>query len=132
MARQRTFGQKLGAGFALTILLSVAIGVVAVYALRNVVASKDHVITVDAQLVQDAESMRSSLERKGGAVRGFLLTRDERFLGNMREARGEFYGIARPTPQTGSCRGDAFDRRDREARGGSPKGVRTRDRGAAH
>ncbi len=90
MARQRTFGQKLGAGFALTILLSVAIGVVSVYALRNVVASKDRVITVDAQLLQDAESTRSALERKGGAIRGFLLTREERFLDSMREARSEF------------------------------------------
>jgi methyl-accepting chemotaxis protein len=90
MPRQRTFGQKLGAGFALTILLSVAIGVVAVYALRNVVASKDRVITVDAQLVQEAESMRSALERKGGANRGFLLTRDERFVAAKTAARSEF------------------------------------------
>jgi len=89
MARQRTFGQKLGAGFAVTVVLAVAIGVVAVYALRNVVASKDHVITVDAQLLQDAESMRSALERKGGAIRGFLLTRDDHLLDAMRDARGE-------------------------------------------
>lgn len=89
MARQRTFGQKLGAGFALTILLAVAIGGVSVYALRDVVASKDHVITVDAQLLQDAESIRSALERKSSTVRGFLLTREDRFLDGMREARGE-------------------------------------------
>jgi methyl-accepting chemotaxis protein len=71
------------------VVLAVAIGVVAVYALRNVVASKDHVITVDAQLLQDAESMRSALERKGGAIRGFLLTRDDHLLDAMRDARGE-------------------------------------------
>ena len=90
MGKQRTFGQKLGAGFAVTVALVVAIGVVAVYALRNVVASKDHVITVDAQLLQDAESMRAALERKGGAIRGFLLTRDDHFVDAMRDARSEF------------------------------------------
>lgn len=90
MGKQRTFGQKLGAGFAVTVALVVAIGVVAVYALRNVVASKDHVITVDTQLLQDAESMRSSLERKGGANRGFLLSRDEQFFAARTDARSEF------------------------------------------
>ena len=90
MASQWTFGQKIGAGFAVTVALALAIGVVAVYALRNVVASKDRVITVDAEELIDAEGLRAALERKGGAFRGYLLTRDDRFLVTMRDARTQF------------------------------------------
>jgi len=46
MTRHWTFGKKIGAGLAITVVLAMAIGVIAVYALRNVVESKDRVITV--------------------------------------------------------------------------------------
>ncbi len=90
MARHLTFGQRLGAGFALVVLLAVATGVVSVLALRNVVASKDEVISVDSSTMVDGEVLRSSIERKGGALRGFLLTREERFVEATREARATF------------------------------------------
>lgn len=90
MARNLTFGQRLGAGFALVVLLAIATGVVSVLALRNVVASKDEVISVDASTMIDAEVLRAAIERKGGALRGFLLTREERFLEAARQARATF------------------------------------------
>jgi methyl-accepting chemotaxis protein len=89
MAGQWTFGQRLGAGFALTVLLTIATGAVAVYALRDVVASKDHVITVEAPLLVAAERSRTAIEQKGGALRGFLLTKDERLLDEMAKADRE-------------------------------------------
>ena len=92
---------------------------------------RDHVIAIDTQLLQDAESMRSALERKSSAVRGFLLTREDRFLDGMREARAQAHGDSRQDPQTGAARSDAFARRDREARGRSTTGGRPRDRRAA-
>ena len=55
MSRHWTFGQKLGLGFAITVLLTVALGLVAILTLRSVVASKDHVITHDAHLLLQAE-----------------------------------------------------------------------------
>src|SRR5919109_1596459 len=85
-----TFGQRIAAGFALTTLLAIGIGVVAVFALRNVVASKDRVIDVNAQRLLGAQDIRATLERKGGEARAFMLTRDERFLNGMREARSHF------------------------------------------
>lgn len=88
MGRHWTFGQRLGAGFALTITLAVAIGAVAVYALRTVVTSKDLVITVKAPLLTDAERIRGAASAKGDAIRGFLLTRDDRFLQEGRAADG--------------------------------------------
>ncbi len=90
MARDWTFGQKLGAGFALTVALTVTISGVAVYALRNVVASKDRVISVNAQVLLDAERLEKSTESKIASSRGYFLSLDERSLERMRQARGEF------------------------------------------
>lgn len=89
-----TFGQRIGAGFAATVVLAIAIGAVAVVALRSVVASKDRVIDVNARLLAGAQEVRSRAERKVGEARGFLLTREERFLAGMRDARAQFTQIA--------------------------------------
>ena len=87
MPRNWTFGQKLGAGFAVTVVLTLIIGAVAIRALRAVVESKDRVITVDAEMLLDAQRLHSARERESGALRGFLLTREERFLDDLRETR---------------------------------------------
>lgn len=90
MRRSWTFGQRVGAGFALTLLFTVIIGAVAVYALRTVVANKDHVIDVNAENRLDAERLNAAMEAKVASSRGFLLTREEERLQNMRSARAEF------------------------------------------
>jgi methyl-accepting chemotaxis protein len=87
MTKNWTFGQKLGAGFAITVALAIAIGAVAIYALRSVVASKDWIIDVNAQLLVDAEKLHVFHQQKSAAFSGFLLTRDNRLLDEMREAR---------------------------------------------
>lgn len=91
MSRHWTFGQKLATGFAVTVLLALAIVLVATYALRSVVTSKDQVITVDAQLLIDAERLRAAMERKGGSGRAVLLTGENRFIDQMQEARRDFF-----------------------------------------
>jgi CHASE3 domain sensor protein len=88
-----TFGQKLGAGFAMTVALAVVIGMISVYALRSVVASKDRVIGINTQLLVDALQLDVASQRKSSAARGFLLTREERFLGQVRDSRTEFEEI---------------------------------------
>jgi len=93
MTRHWTFGQRLAAGFAVTVVLAVAIGMVSVYALRTVVESKDQVINVDALQLTDTQSLWASLERKVATFRGFLLTREDRLLSEMNEARREFLAI---------------------------------------
>ncbi len=90
MPQNWTFGQRLSAGFAVTVLLTIAISTVAVRALTSIVESKDRLITLDTPLLLDAQRLRATMERKGGAVRGFLLTREERFLDQARQARDEF------------------------------------------
>jgi methyl-accepting chemotaxis protein len=89
MTRSWTFGQKVGGGFALVVALAVVIGAVAIYSLRSVVASKDQVITVNAQNLVDAEKLHSAIEAKVAASRGFLLTREDKFADQMRSARSE-------------------------------------------
>src|SRR5581483_12516151 len=90
MAGHWTFGQRIAAGFALTVALAVVIGGIAVYALRTVVAIKDRVIDVNAQLLVSAKEIQFLLEEKASEARGFLLTRDERLLTGMRDARSRF------------------------------------------
>lgn len=103
MERHWTFGQRLGAGVALTIALTIATGAVGIYALREVVDSKDHVIGVETPLLIDAERGRTAIEQKGGSVRGFLLTRDEALLTASVEADRELAAaLARMRPNLGS------------------------------
>jgi methyl-accepting chemotaxis protein len=90
MTRNWTFGQKLGAGFGLTVLLSLVIAVIAVSALRSVVEAKDKVIRVDAQTVIDARDLATMAARKIVALRGYLLVRQDDHLKEMHTARSEF------------------------------------------
>ncbi|MBI4568233.1 MAG: CHASE3 domain-containing protein [Planctomycetes bacterium] len=87
MARTWTFGQKVGVGFAGTVALTLVMGVVAIYALRAVVASKDLVIDRNAQALIAAEALRADVEHKVAAARGFLLTGESRFEARFAEMR---------------------------------------------
>jgi methyl-accepting chemotaxis protein len=93
MRRHWTFGQKMAAGFATTVAMAIAIGVVAVYALRTVVAAKDRVIQGNVQVANDAQDLQTATDRKVAATRGYLLTRDSRFLDEMTEARKELTAV---------------------------------------
>jgi methyl-accepting chemotaxis protein len=90
MARSWTFGQKTASGIAAVVVLLILISGIAVYTLTTVVGSKDRIIEVNAQNLIGAERLRVISERKGGAARGYLLTRDERFLDQMRTAAADF------------------------------------------
>jgi len=87
MARSWTFGKKVAAGFAAVVVLSMLISVIAVYALKTVVASKDHVLEVNAQSLIDAEKLRAITERRVAATRGYLLTRDAQFLEELKSGQ---------------------------------------------
>ncbi len=84
-----TFGQKLAAGFAAVVLLAVAVTVIAVVALRQVVASKDRVIDRDARQMILAEQLDTRSFEKANDARGFLMTGDRRYLEALSATRGE-------------------------------------------
>jgi methyl-accepting chemotaxis protein len=93
MSRHWTFGQKVTLTFTVVVALSVVIGVVAVMALRAVVAAKDRVIDVNAQLLIDAERLQARREAKAAGARAFLLTRDSRYSDEMHKANTEFASL---------------------------------------
>jgi methyl-accepting chemotaxis protein len=106
MARTWTFGQKIGAGFTVTLALTIVIGAVASYALRNVVASKDRVIDVHAQNIIDAERLAVAGARWVAAVRGFFLAKQQSYLDELREQREVFRNrLAQARERTGEPEG---------------------------
>src|SRR5687768_75762 len=94
MNSNRTFGQRLAMGLIAVVAITIAIGIVAILALRNVVAGKDRVISVDTHLLLNGERLATNTEAKSAAARAFLLTSDDNFLAKMRDARAEFDAVA--------------------------------------
>ncbi|GGM29932.1 methyl-accepting chemotaxis protein [Dactylosporangium sucinum] len=92
MPRQWTFGQRLGLGFAVTMVLTLATGAVTVWALDTVVAGKDQVIDVGVEGLVGAQQLRVALEAKSSTSRGYLLTGDARYRTQMDTARADFAG----------------------------------------
>jgi methyl-accepting chemotaxis protein len=93
MGRHTTFSQKIAAGFAVSVVLTVAVGAVGVLALRSVVAGKDRVIGNQAQQLIEAQRLRVAVEKKVTAGRSFLLTGDEKYVDQMQQSRGEFQTV---------------------------------------
>jgi len=90
MSRHWTFGQKIGAGFAITIALLIAISVVTVRAMRQVVAEKDRVIDVLAHAALEAERLNSASERMTVNARGYIITHKDEFLERKEQAHRDF------------------------------------------
>jgi len=90
MGRSWTFGKKIAAGFAAVVVLSMIISTIAVYALKTVVASKDRLLEINALNLVDAEKLLRAREQKGSDVRAYLLTREDRFLDEMKSDRADF------------------------------------------
>lgn len=86
MGRSWTFGQKLGGGFALVVLLTLVMATLSVYSLQSTVEKKDRLITATAQDLIDAEQIRAAARRKVAGVRGFLLTQKDRYLQEIARA----------------------------------------------
>src|ERR1039458_1002940 len=91
MGRRWTFGEKLAMGFAVTAMLAVVMAGIAVYALNRAVASKDRVISVNAQNLIDAAKLQTAAARKAAAVRGYMLSGNPKFLEQQGEARQLFF-----------------------------------------
>jgi methyl-accepting chemotaxis protein len=90
MLQQWTFSRRISASMAIGAAFTVIVGLISIVALRNVTASYERVIAVDTQDLLDAKQLATLLEHKSAAGRGFLLAADERFVGQVQAARGEF------------------------------------------
>jgi len=90
MRLNRTFGQKIAAGFAVVALLGVVTGIVAIRALRDVVESKDEVIARSMNVLIDARGLDAAFDRMALGARGFIISPQERFLERLSEAKRSF------------------------------------------
>lgn len=90
-----TFGQKIAAGFAAVVALTLLSSVLNVRTLRAVVADKDRVLTENAASLVDAAKFQAAIEWKVAAVRGFLLTGKDAYLQRLTEADTEVTRILR-------------------------------------
>lgn len=90
-----TFGQKIAAGFAAVVALTLLSSVLNVRTLRAVVADKDRVLTENAASLVDAAKFQAAIEWKVAAVRGFLLTGKDANLQRLAEADTEVARILR-------------------------------------
>ena len=84
MGMNWTFGQKLAAGHAVMVAFVVIVSVIAVFALRSVVQSKDLVIAVYGENLLDAERLQAAAARRVVGLRGFLLEKAETHLEDIR------------------------------------------------
>jgi hypothetical protein len=74
ITRKWTFGQRVGAGFATMIMLTLLTGSVGVWAVESVVSSKDVVIAASVEQMVNAERLRRAANETMAAYRAFLLT----------------------------------------------------------
>jgi methyl-accepting chemotaxis protein len=93
MNSRYTFAQKVFFGFATVAVLAIVVALVAAFALRDVVRSKDRVIDHAAQQLVDAERLFAMSFRKGNEARAFLMTKDPQKLETVRSAHTEFRQI---------------------------------------
>ena len=93
MLNQWTFSRRISASLGIGALLAVVIGIIAVVALRSVVASNERVVAVNVQALLDAKQLETLLERKSGAGRGFLLGSDDVFINRVNTTRSEFLTV---------------------------------------
>jgi methyl-accepting chemotaxis protein len=136
MPRTWTYGRKIGAGFTVTVALALAIGAIAVYALRSVVMSKDRVISFHAENIRDAERLGVAAARRVSAARGYFLSKQERHLDELRERRESFRSILtqlgeRNTDADARRLLDDIDKKEREYRLSSERVIALRQGDAA-
>jgi len=95
MTREWTFQKKVLAGFLGMVCLAALTSAVAVYALRAVSASKDRVISVNAQNLIGAAQLSTAVEQEVSEYRRFLIDRDMRILERRKVAMEKFGETAR-------------------------------------
>jgi methyl-accepting chemotaxis protein len=90
MMSGRTFGTKLAGGFGLTVILTLLMGTASVVALTLAVHSKDNVIASANQDLAGAQSLATTLERRIGDYRAYLLGGNPTYLNLTMTDRARF------------------------------------------
>src|SRR5262249_38661188 len=80
----------LAAGFAVLVTITLILSIVAILSLRNAVESKDRVINVNSKILQEAQTLFTADMKMSSDTRGYVLSREDRFLDRVRESRRNF------------------------------------------
>ncbi|HEV7964124.1 MAG TPA: methyl-accepting chemotaxis protein, partial [Actinoplanes sp.] len=86
----RTFGSKLAGGFALTVALTLLMGIASVLALTIVVGAKDDVITRATDGLIAAERLNTTAEARLSDFRAFILNGQQKYLDLTNADRARF------------------------------------------
>jgi methyl-accepting chemotaxis protein len=90
---KRTFGNKLGLGFGLTVALTLVMGVSSVAALSIVVTSKDAAIRHAVDDLVSAEHLATKAESRISDYRGYLLSGTDELLNLTYQDREDFLAL---------------------------------------
>jgi methyl-accepting chemotaxis protein len=90
MMAGRTFGSKLAGGFALTVALTLLMGIASVLALTIVVGAKDDVITRATDGLIAAERLNTTAEARLSDFRAFILNGQQKYLDLTNADRARF------------------------------------------
>lgn len=85
-----TFGQRIAAGFAAVVLLTIFSGLVAVLALKSVVETSDELVNRYGENLILVNQASLADSRKSVAMRGYLLTRNRSMLDSAQRYATEF------------------------------------------
>ncbi|GAA3341456.1 hypothetical protein GCM10020358_32860 [Amorphoplanes nipponensis] len=90
---KRTFGNKLGLGFGLTVALTLIMGASSVAALSIVVDAKDAAVREAVEDLVSAEHLTTKAESRISDYRGYLLTNTQENLDQANRDREEFLAL---------------------------------------
>ncbi len=90
MNRNWTFGKQLAAGYAVMLAFVLVISAVSIFALRSAVNSQERVISVNGQMLVDVERLHVATEQMVAAVRGQVISPEQRFVDHLSKARQDF------------------------------------------
>jgi signal transduction histidine kinase len=85
-----SFKQKLSLGFCTIIFVAGLVAVVAIFAIRSVVATDNQIIFRTFEKAMEAENLRSLAHRRVAINRGFLLTKSRLYLDEARGVETQF------------------------------------------
>ena len=93
METKLTFTQKLAGALGAVVLLSVAVALIAAFALREVVRSKDHVLETAALRLVDTERLRTLSVAKANEARDYIISKNPLALQRLRDVRAELRSL---------------------------------------
>jgi methyl-accepting chemotaxis protein len=94
MGRSWSFGQKVAAGFALNVVLTMLVGVVAIFGLGEISDVLQKVADENGHALVRAAQLDAALWERSSASRAFLLTGSSTYQEDSVEARAKFMSIA--------------------------------------